>query len=235
MSYRITAPYAGKYYYYSRDKSGNVTMTPGMNKDQYSWIKFYPTKDKNTLAKYNGGDGENSLGEGTGLWTFDNMCSPSVTPSPYEADSDGNYWYTVFIDEYVYTFGDEGSKETSWPNYVNQDDRIAEFIMNEKESKDTESTYSYCKYAFSQKSIQTYYADGNTALGVEHIEETYCLNMNWKRYTSNDITERQEGEAQGYYDFANGRFCQYFYLTNKTDMKWKSIIQEEVPGHVAAG
>jgi hypothetical protein len=237
MSYRITSPYDGNYYYYSRDKDGNYSGKD-IQSELYSWIKFYPTKDRTTLAKYNGGKGENSLGEGTGLWTFDNMCSPSVTPSPYDADSDGNKWYTVFIDEYVYHFDDEGDVETSWPKYVNQDDRMAEFIMNEHKSTDTESEYSYCKYAFSQKSIQTYYKgvasdDGtNTAIGVEHTEETYCLNMNWKYFTNpvNFATEY----SSGVWDHANGRWNLYHYV-DSLQKTWSDVIQETVPAHVMAG
>jgi hypothetical protein len=234
LFYRITAPYGNKYYYYSRNRDGKYEMTTGMNEDLYSWIKFYPTSDENTLAQYNGGKGKNSLGEGTKLWTFDDMCEPTVKDSPYPADSDGNKWYTVFVDEYVYTFDDEGTKETSWPNYVNKDDRIAEFIVETDKSKDTESSYSYNKYTFSQKSIQTYYKgikSGETATGVEHAEETYCLNMNWQFLTGSCWNERNSDD----YDYANGRYNLYHYLTTKTNMKWNSVIQETVPGHVMAG
>jgi hypothetical protein len=234
LSYRITAPYGGKYYYYSRNKSGVVEKTTGINDDLHTWIKFYPTSDENTLAEYNGGKGRNSKGDGTALWTFDNMCTPTVKTSPYDADANGKKWYTVFVDEYVYTFDDQGSKETSWPNYVNEGDRIAEFIIDISQSKDSESSYSYCKYMFSQKSIQTYYTGaeaGETAIGIEHTEETYCLNMNWNFLTNNSLTERDNGN----YDYANGRFNLYYYLTNKTNLKWESVIQEKVPCHVMAG
>jgi hypothetical protein len=249
MSYRITAPYNNNYYYYSRDKEGNYDKTTGMNEQLYSWIKFYPTKDENTLAKYNGGKGENSLGKGTRLWTFDDMCQPTVTESPYEADSDGKKWYTVFIDEYVYTFDDNGDIEKSWPYYCNQDDRMAEFIMNVHKSTDTESEYSYCKYAFSQKSIQTYYKGsnlGDKAIGIEHTDETYCLNMywDWQNTTNpgyNHVNERlyQNPDDQYFYDFTNGRYNQWNYidgtLNERTTKKWSDIIQETVPAHVMEG
>jgi hypothetical protein len=161
------------------------------------------------------------------------MCEPTTKESPYDADADGNKWYTVFVDEYVYHFDDTGDTESSWGNYVNKDDRIAEFIIQTDMSKDMESSYSYNKYTIAQKSIQTYYKGrgaGSTATGVEHYEETYCLNMNWKYYTSNSLTERENGG----YDYANGRYNLYTYLTSKTDMKWESVIQPKVPGHVNA-
>jgi hypothetical protein len=244
MSYRISAPYDGKYYYYSRDKGGHVEKTKGMNEQLYQWIKFFPTSGKDVLAEYNGGKGKNSKGEGSGLWTFDDMCEPTWKKNDYyEADADGNKWYTVFVDEYVYTFDDSGPVEESWPKYVNQNDRLAEFIMNIDESKDSESTYSYCKYAFGQKSIQTYYkgvADANgkrTAIGIEHEDETYCLNMNWRKITSDFKTEHgwQVGnDIESIYDLTNGRFNQILYLDTFQITKWDKVIQEKLPAHVNA-
>jgi hypothetical protein len=235
MGYRITAPYNGKYYYYSRDKEGNISHTENMNKELYSWIEFYPTSDENTLAEYNGGKGKNTLGEGTALWTFNDMCAPDVKDSPYAADSDGKKWYTVFVDEYVYHFDDQGNKETSWPYYCNQDDRLAEFIMHDDKSTDLESEYSYCKYAFSQRSIQTYYKGtnvGDRAIGVEHYEETYCLNMNWNYLTGGWSNEKD------YYNATNGRYNGWLYLTSSKfsndHAKWSDVIQPTVPGHVDA-
>jgi hypothetical protein len=233
MGYRITAPYNGKYYYYSRDKEGNITHTENMNKELYSWIEFYPTSDENTLAEYNGGKGKNTLGEGTGLWTFNDMCAPDVKDSPYAADTDGKKWYTVFVDEYVYHFDDQGDKETSWPYYCNQDDRLAEFIMHDDQSTDLESEYSYCKYAFSQRSIQTYYKGtnvGDRAIGVEHYEETYCLNMNWNYLTGGWSNEHNETD----YDVTNGRYNEWHYLDTKNLKNWSAVIQPTVPGHVDA-
>jgi hypothetical protein len=248
MSYRITAPYNNTTYYYERDKNGDITMTKGMNEALYSWIKFYPTSDKNTLAEFNAGKGKNTKGEGDGLWTFNDMCTPTVKPNNmYDADDDGKKWYTVFIDEYVYHFDDQGNAETSWPYYANQDDRMAEFIMNEAESKDTESTYTYCKYAFAQKSIQTYYKGSNVgdkAIGIEHIEETYCLNMDWNfqtgwgnernySYDTGAYNADSTKITQKFYDFTNGRYNQWKYLQSKNITEWSAVIQPTVPGHVS--
>jgi hypothetical protein len=257
MSYRITAPYDGVTYYYTRRNDGTVDMTEGMHKDLYSWIKFYPTSGETVLAEYNGGKGKNDKeGDegGSGLWTFDDMCGENRKESPYDADADGYKWYTVFVDEYVYHFDDnvvgqdplyEDIKyydEQSWPKYVNQDDRIAEFIMNHDISTDTESSYSYCKYAFGQKSIQTYYkgrSKGDTAIGVEHTEETYCLNMNWKFLTHSYFSGTwgtNEEHTENVYDYANGRYNLYHYLdTLNLFDSWKNVIQATVPAHVMAG
>jgi hypothetical protein len=233
MSYRITAPYDGQYYYFIRDKDGNKTFTEGMNKEQYEWIQFYPTTE-GVLASYNGGKGPDD----TGLWTIDDMCHPTAKNSGGE-DDNTEKWYTVFVDEYVYHFDDDGSgAETSWYKYVNQDNRLVEFIMNVDESEDSESSYTYCKYAFAQKSIQTFYkgiGDGQKAVGVEHIEETYCLNMGWDFIVdSGGFGERGKiGDTQ--YDFTNGRYNLYHYLDLRGKTSWTDVIQETKPCHVDAG
>jgi hypothetical protein len=240
MSYRITAPYDGQYYYCIRDKEGHKTITDGMNKEQYEWIQFYPTT-KGVLASYNGGKGP----DGTGLWTMDDMCAPTVKNSGGK-DDNTEKWYTVFVDEYVYHFDDDGSgAETSWYKYVNQDNRLVEFIMNVDESEDSESSYTYCKYAFAQKSIQTFYKSitaGQKAIGVEHEEETYCLNMNWIYFTDLGTYHLNErgNPTNSVYDFTNGRYNINYYLDQKVKradgyIYWEDVIQESKPCHVNAG
>jgi hypothetical protein len=106
---------------------------------------------------------------------------------------------------------------------------MAEFIMNVDKSNDTESSYSYCKYAFSQKAIQTFYkgmTEGSKAVGVEHEDETYCLNMNWDYYTERN-TEK--------YDYTNGRYNIGEYLKYRSITKWDEVIAETVPAHVNEG
>jgi hypothetical protein len=240
LSYRITAPYAGKKYVYSRI-GGTVSMTAGMNEEQYSWVKFYPTSGEKVLAEYCGGKGKNDKGEGTGLWTIDEICG-LTKQSPYDADSDGKRWYTVFVNEYVYTFDDDNSgAETSWHNYVNQDDRLVEFLLSTDKSADTESTYSYNMYAFAQKSIQSYYQGSETGIGIEHTEETYCLNMTWQLMENTDMQQKEreygnlDEDGHRHYDFANGRYNLYHYLLEKQDTLWANVANQTTPGHVDAG
>lgn len=89
-------------------------------------------------------------------------------------------YYTVFFNEYVYentTDGNESSGQ-AWHGYVNRPDRQVWIRVQENKSSDTESRYFVSKYAFSQHSIQTYYnASSATALGTEHVNESYGLNL----------------------------------------------------------
>jgi hypothetical protein len=240
MSYRITAPYGDNTYIYYKQKNGNVEMTDGMNEALYSWIKFYPTTAKDVLAEYNGGKD---------LWSFDDLCGGGRKTDGATPDAEGNQWYTVFVDEYVYHIGEEiigydeydpslpYYDETSWANYVNKDDRVVEFLMHIDKSKDTESSYSYCKYAFGQKAIQSYYKGlpdehgKNTGIGVEHTEETYCMNMYWDFLTGGYSGERNTED----YSYSNGRYNLYHYVENKVDGKyWNKVVQQTKPAHVDA-
>jgi hypothetical protein len=120
--------------------------------------------------------------------------------------------------------------------------------MSNDVSKDTESSYTYCKYAFAQKSIQSYYKGSNVgdkAIGIEHVEETYCLNMNWKFYANHWANERGYSYGTGtykedgtteitekFYDYTNGRYNLWKYLDYNKITQWSDVIQPTVPAHV---
>jgi hypothetical protein len=236
LGFSITAPYDNTTYTYTLKPNGTENKSDdGMSEQLYDWVKFYPTTDEKVLAKYNGG---------SDLWSLRDMCGVDKKENTVmEGDKDTPKWYTVFVNEYVYTFDDqEGAAETSWPKYVNKDDRIIQFIMNHNVSKDKESSYSYCKYAFGQKSIQTYYngtpsSGENTAIGIEHVEETYCLNMSWNyligKYDWNLNKEIERDTTE--YDYINGRYNIYHYLEKKQITDWDAVIQETLPAHVMGG
>ena len=193
LQYTITAPYGNTTNYISRsdvvDDKDNFILSSDL-KPFYDWIKFRPTKDINTLAKY--------MDTATGL-TDKNLMSledfRDVAKHPgnngsTDADDETEQYYTVFIDEYVYHIGESGDNvttgcdESSWTNYVNKDDRIVELASISKRSHDTESRYLRGKYAFAQHAIQSYYDTtssglSDSGLGVEHSNESYGLNFRW--------------------------------------------------------
>lgn len=133
----------------------------------------------------------------------------------------GAGWYTIFFNEYVYETATDGNESgsTSWREYVNKPDRQVWFRVRVAESTDKESMHYESKYAFSQKSIQTYYdispTGSATALGVEHTNESYGLNLRptftgnystggWWPQTGNNLSEN------------NGRFNVALYIANYT-------------------
>lgn len=253
LGYRITAPYNGVdyHYYRMRDPDTNELKDVPVDNDcidpeLYSWVYVKPTTGKDVLATW-GTDGECKKATADGLWTLEQLCDPKNYPNNNAEDSDGNKWYTVFIDEYTYTFDDdENGNETSWYKYTNQNDRKVELINNLDKSSDNQSGYTFCKYVFAQKSIQTYYKGvkaGETAIGVEHTDETYCLNYYWDKSQGSDRTGTDsDGNTIYYYDPVNGRFGQYDYMKQHiatgTDKEgnsyplWSGVIQETVPDYV---
>lgn len=248
LGYRITAPYNGVDYHYfrMRDPVTNELKDGPVDNDcidpeLYSWVYVKPTTGKSVLATW-GTDGTEKYATDNdinGLWTLEQLCNPDKYPNENAEDSDGNKWYTVFIDEYTYTFDDKDGKETSWYKYTNQNDRKVELINNLDKSSDNQSGYTFCKYVFAQKSIQTFYKglkEGETALGVEHTDETYCLNYNFDAYCGSERVESSNNVITAYhYDPINARYEQYRYLKDVKSNSWENVIQETVPDQVYAG
>ena len=173
----------------------------------YNWIEIKSTDNATTYAKYipaRGGSfsNEDTQDDATNrvipFWQFvkelrDGTLSnnhPSLVPS-----ESGTKYYTIFINEYTYeprygevdnaNWGDERfetTRKNEWQDYVNQDPRQFYILTQRSTSADGQSVYARSKYAVSQRSIQSYYTNvegltSETALGIEHINETQGLNM----------------------------------------------------------
>lgn len=148
----------------------------------YNWITFRYTdvKDEGTsplrrLAAYPGVESyeEYQNGERTRdlLYMDDFIKNPHPTAG----------WYTVFVSEYSYeTSSNEG---TNWKMYVDQPDRQFWINVAQRVSADGASKFYKAKFAGSQKSIQTYYDPTDpsvtTAIGVEHVNENFGMNLRW--------------------------------------------------------
>lgn len=190
--------------------TANVPKKGDQNWKYYSWIQLVENgkSDKKTeiaeFPKLNS-NGTEASGEKTVLYLNDISKMASKL-----ADNEG-YCFTVYVKEYTYEadygetgYGDE--RTTEWTHYVNQPSRTASFKVAYSVSEDRESQHFKAKYALSQRSIQTYYditkaVSGSTnniegtALGVEHINEVFGMNIRWTRST-----------PSGGYDADNGRY-----------------------------
>lgn len=152
----------------------------------YQWIRFRPTTSKTVLAVYKNTEVD-ELKEDP--WTLDELIdvdkNKHTDDKSDNSDDETERWYTVFIDENVYHETDDGNEESNeWWKYVNKEPRtIYLSIQTSYVSEDQNSRYGKAKYMIRQKSIQTYYATtgqhARTALGVEHTDETYGLNLRW--------------------------------------------------------
>lgn len=167
---------------FSVDRDGNdvgatpiPTSTTADTYQYYSWIEMMPTTGENVLAAYPG------IGS-TQLYKLNDIRKN------YKEDGTGLKagYYTVFVNEYTYegettdAVGNQTGK--NWLNYVNQPNRMAYLNVAQATSADGLSRYFRSKYAVSQRSIQTYYNTANgpeNAIGVEHINETFGMDMRW--------------------------------------------------------
>ncbi len=181
--------------YLGKDEPGNVpTSKDDPNWKYYSWVQLVPNskitaqnvKTSQDIAAFPQLDTNGEAGEKQ-LYYLKDIAEKG------SADFPNGKGFTVYVKEYTYEkdygqngYGNEAGNE--WTRYVNQPDRSAHFNVSFKESADKESVYYRSKYAFSQKSIQTYYnvaqavgATGKaaTALGVEHENEVFGMNIRW--------------------------------------------------------
>lgn len=229
LKWMIEAPYDNATYsYYAddyREGGSNYDNRDKLASDQfYTWIRFKPTTDENTLRRYRDYEGEPEAD----IWTLEQLADPATYRGVDEqgtevtdADSDTQLWYTVFVDEYVYhkdadgkdTYINDpvrGKVEGGWHAYVNQNPRIVWIACNNRHiSDDKESMYMNSKYMISQNSILTYYSStaqtpNNTALGLEHENETFGLNLAWSQTAWNAMSKPNAD---------NGRYNVWYYLS----------------------
>lgn len=149
----------------------------------------------------------------------------------FTQNSDGYYYFTIFVKEYTYESGPEAadwgkeSKETaSWNTYVNQPNRRCNLRVRRKVSGDGESIYARSLYYIEQRSIQTFYNNyigsgdiSQTAFGIEHVNETEGMNLrsNAPWGNGNELSD------------VNGRYNTSLwikYKDNSTSPSWSNFI-----------
>lgn len=194
------------------DDNGNPII-PADEKQYVDWVELRPTTGKDVLASYHPKD---DTEEGRKTFTL-----PDAAYAGHWADRDPRIsesgWYTVFVNEYVYENSSDESKTPAWKRYVNENPRQYFIRVTKSVSTDKESVYARSKYAGSQSSIQTYYTseenpDLQTALGVEHFNESYGLNLR-NRYNSGNGNQ-ESGRYNLAYRLAGNK------TWNNNDISW---------------
>lgn len=261
LSYQIQTPFHNTVWDYSSNDGGLKAPT---GKEQFvDWVEFRPgiydsSKDKDYMATYTGTHVEDKawklyeLGnprEYPGLMDctssdadlVEDKMPTDVTSKEYQEWLAREHYYTMFINEYVYTRDLDGKsmlvdgKNSKWYYFANKPNRTI-WLMNEDNrqvSTDGNSTYIRAKYIVSQKSIQTYYNTTGTtaemAIGVEHTNETLGLNLEWKASHPNGWNK---DENCGGWNKENGRqnMATYFKATTNNQTQWNEIRVNETYG-----
>lgn len=196
-----------------------------------NWVEIRRTTNATTLATYRPRTGTNA-----------DPDNPTMTIQEFwEAVRDKKItagYFTVFFNEYVYETATDGNESgtPAWHDYVNKNNRTVWIRVLVDQSNDGESSYYNSKYAFSQRSIQTYYdvsATGSaSALGMEHINESLGHNL---RNTFNNAS-RGTDENNGRFNCAV--YLGYLYSTRTTNANfswvnnrypWSNVIDDDAP------
>ncbi len=210
--YNIQLPYAAanQFHYIINcydEKSDLVTYdseNPSSIDNKYKdWIKIKKADSQTKLAEYKN-ENDNPL------YSLEELKEKGIEAG----------WYTVFFNEYVYE--DENGGTSNWEEYVNKPARQVWLSVKAQISPDKESVKYSSEYTFSQKSIQTFYGSGDTALGMEQVNESYGLNMRNTFNTTSKGTNK-----------VNGRYNTAWYITgsdnsnfvfNENSYEWSKFV-----------
>lgn len=214
------------------DNSNDIpTSTTDTSYPYYSWIELMKTTGESVLAAY--------PGIGSPL-----LYKLNDIRNNYKEDGTGLTagWYTVFVNEYTYedeSDGNRGKEGTNWQSYVNKPNRMAYLNVAQQVSDDGLSSYYRSKYAVSQRSIQTYYnaSEATTALGVEHENETFGMNIRWLTDDSYNINGgNYPGVSLGGISEDNGRYNVWIKsggtASGSTAGRWDTYVQTTKPNSV---
>lgn len=176
------------------------------DKRDYKWIRF----------KRNSSNAEKKLekypANGEGLIDLFNLKADIEKQYETDGNKDKIYYYTAFIDEYYYEQNPCGNTQwnrAKWEEFVNTENRYVLLLFSPQYSKDHESSYAGAKYMITQKSIQTYYSHSETALGMEHENETGKPKYNKSSMGTNDTY----GYANIYNKWNNNKLEDYADVT----------------------
>lgn len=188
--------------------STNETSVPApksSNRKYLDWVEIRSTTGADVLSEYKP---QRYTADGKITYTLDTFKA-GIKAGTIKAG-----YYTVFFNEYVYEDANDGNENgsTAWKEYVNKPDRQVWIRVEEAQSSDGESIHFRSKYAFSQKSIQTYYNmasdETTTAIGMEHVNESFGLNLR-----RNFIYGSSED---------NGRFNTAAFIVNAQSNDWNA-------------
>lgn len=196
-----------------------------------------------------------------GIWYLEDLRDPAGHPHPDKRNGDSGdvrYWYTVFIDEYVYeykynkdiprmtgnnnpsTWKNDLMPLEEWGTFVNEANRNAWICLdNMYISNDTESVYSDAVYLISQESIQTYYSeDAVRGIGLECTNESYVDRELIFTPYNNGVYDDTDGYLNQYMFVRD--FPRWEYFLGNTIQKGKKhthgVVTDEtyyVPSHEA--
>ncbi len=217
FSMRTYVSGAIKEFYYYGETDNNIPADNTEDYKYYDWIEIVPT-----------GITQNTTANSTRFATYPGYGKTDVY-YPHQLSGSGltGQWFTVYVNEYAYedrrtggsNYGNE-SGSSNWKSYVNQPNRQAWFNVARKYSADGHSVYYKSKYAMTQSSIQTFYnmsdADCKNAMGIEHINESFGMNIRWSGNAGSNV---DNGRLNLWNVVGNNRWTTYLDVTSQQSVK----------------
>lgn len=206
-----------------------------VDKKFWDWVEFRATDGEDKFAEYKPVDYDYAESDKR-TFTLETLCnlfkSQGEGKEPVKSDdfgkyvgspgSGGKYWFTVFVNENVYT-DDNTKEEDPWTKFVNQSPRRLYINVKEAVASDGHTMYIQSKYGISQRSIQTYYSTSSsteTAMGLEHVNESLGLRLRWTK-TSNTPDDN--------WDHTHGRSNLLKFLKIASLPEWTSFVNVTEP------
>ena len=143
-----------------------IESTDFGSKFDTEWVEFYPS---NALCAYPSGNANlmktvDFLKYVKGLATDDNTSNDKLS-------------VVAFINEYFYDKNPLTGEDTTWPKFVNKEDRVMRILQEPQISADGHSISTKALCSFTQRSIRTFFNENTAgAYGIEWYEETGTTN-----------------------------------------------------------
>lgn len=207
MEYLIRTPFGT---YEEKDETETLatwSLIPGSkafdeNSEDCTWIKFAETTNMETLVSYAETRDTEAEAENEGktwLMNVDELKKKYGKESAGISDKNGNLFFTVFVNENVYT-------QKRPIDYVNKEPRELTLFTSGAISEDGNSIYIKGKYKFRQRSIQSYYNEhSESMLGVEHSDETKGYNLTWSVTNPTNEEFKNWSKIEGWTNVAKGK------------------------------
>ena len=142
-----------------------IESTDFGSKFDTEWVEFYPS---NALCAYPSGNSNlmktvDFLKYVKGLATDGNTSNDKLS-------------VVAFINEYFYDKNPLTGEDTTWPQFVNKEDRVMRILQEPQISADGHSISTKALCSFTQRSIRTFFNENTAgAYGMESFEETGAM------------------------------------------------------------
>lgn len=178
------------------------------------WVEFYPS---NALRAYPSGDDKL-------MKTVDFLKYVKGLATDSDTSND-KLSVVAYINEYFYDKNPLTGEGTTWPEFVNKEDRVMRILQEPQISKDGHSISTKALCSFTQRSIRTFFNENTAgAYGMESFEETGAMS----EFSPYSMRNSSYNDDNGYANFtASGWF--------RSGSTWSTYVNVAAHGYGSNG